>query len=539
MVVMYQSPSRQPGSPQDAVHMWLQSVDCLMRSKEMANLVTSTRDVVKVAGGLAVKTAFLPVTLPLHVACATKDFVGWTVHQALSQTTGAILQLTNGEQPRQLQQNSSLIPSTNETAKAKSENKEKGKGSNPLEGLFQLVPVVLHHAGKVKDEIGSAVIRLVTPPQSKKLADQSGTGSSLDKEALERLRIPVAAAEKKVDPPVVVVAAATQPTARTGVATKADFSKYLLRVDDLAILASGEAKLVVLYIDLGNDFRDNTLLDSSLEALTSQGIALATSCAPAIPPATTADDSQVEWKPEGTTAKLLRKKRNQTTERWDEIIRNEVLIWSGNFRKGFGGSTIHKEYPMFLARGIVERMGPREFLELLWNNDRTAEYNNFCMGRKDAVQISDKVLSSPNVHSGTKVVRSETKVPFTGLSVSLCTVMHCCALPGGPQEGYVIISRSLVSGQAGTHTAECSSIHKPKSEILWGVNLLRAVPGHPGQTELTSVSQVASTMVPRFLSQKIGLMGVEDFFRSVRNVPKAVSSPASSSSPASPSCVSV
>merc|ERR1712086_217643 len=98
MVVMYQSPSRQQGSPQEAVHMWLHSVEGLMKSKEMANLMTSTRDVVKVAGGLAVKTAFLPVTVPLHMACATKDFVGWTVQQALSQTTGAILQLTSCEQ---------------------------------------------------------------------------------------------------------------------------------------------------------------------------------------------------------------------------------------------------------------------------------------------------------------------------------------------------------------------------------------------------------------------------------------------------------
>ena len=175
---------------------------------------------------------------------------------------------------------------------------------------------------------------------------------------------------------------------------------------------------------------------------------------------------------------------------------------------------------MFLARGIVDRMSPREFLELLWDNERTCEYNNFCMGRKDAIKIDDRLLSSRQVHTGTKVVRSETRAPFTGLSVSLCTMMHCRALPGGPDEGYFILSRSLVSGMAGYHTNESKSIQKSKSEILWGINVLRAVPGHPGQTELTSVSQVASTMVPKFLSQRIGVMGVEDFFRNVRSGPK-------------------
>ena len=114
----------------------------------------------------------------------------------------------------------------------------------------------------------------------------------------------------------------------------------------------------------------------------------------------------------------------------------------------------------------------------------------------------------------------------------------------------MIVSRSLLSGMAGSHISHSSPekkglqkhINKSKSEILWGVNVFRGVPGHPGQTELTSLSQVASGMVPKFLSQKIGIMGVEDFFRNVRSPnPKVApcSSPESPSLEASPASVRV
>ena len=55
-----------------------------------------------------------------------------------------------------------------------------------------------------------------------------------------------------------------------------------------------------------------------------------------------------------------------------------------------------------------------------------------------------------------------------------------------------------------------------KNEILLGVNIMRPVPGHPDLTDLMSVSQVSSTMVPQFLAFRIGMMGLEDFFKNVR-----------------------
>ncbi|CAB9511484.1 expressed unknown protein [Seminavis robusta] len=545
MIVMYRSPTRASAvPPQEALQIWLNSADALLKSKEMAALVMSTRDVVQAAGGLAVKTACLPVTLPFHVVCATKDFIGWTVHQALLAhrgTTSRQLVLTNGGAEEEKETTQTASETTKQDAPAttntepKQEESEKKRGGNPLEGLLWLVPVVLETAGKVKDEIGSAVIAIVTPPSPKeKDPSKNGSWKNDDKQALDRLIIPGVSDEGVVEEDELVSVASdsdsdTKP-APSG-ATRADYTKFLLRVEDLGILMDDDATAIVLYIDLGEQFRDMSLLTRSLDKMAARGIDLATTHAPSIPPAApSTSNPDLEWKTEGSTAKLLRKKAMQTKERWDETLRTDILIWSGNFRKQRGGSAVNQQYSLMMARGVVDRMSPREFLELMWDSNRTEEYNQFCMGREDILRVEDQVLTK-KANTGVKVVKSETRVPFTGLSVTLFTVMHCRPLPGGPQEGYVILSRSLNSGMAGYHTAKSSrKIDRPKSEILWGVNVLRAVPGCPGQTELTSLSQVTSSLVPKFLSQRIGIMGVEDFFRNVRSPPK-VTSPTKSCTP--------
>jgi hypothetical protein len=190
-----------------------------------------------------------------------------------------------------------------------------------------------------------------------------------------------------------------------------------------------------------------------------------------------------------------------TTRERLHALEKDVLIWSGK---------LESDPPFFLARGICHKT-PRDFMKLLWDNSRTTEYNNYCMGRTNQLVLQDKILAGSSV--GTKVIRSETRVPFTNLSVVVSCLMHVRPLEA-PDEGYVIVSRTLDCGMAGTHLAG-GNVEKARNEILWGINILRRVPGH-NLTDLTSLSQVASTLVPNFLAHKIGIMGVEDFFRNVR-----------------------
>lgn len=216
------------------------------------------------------------------------------------------------------------------------------------------------------------------------------------------------------------------------------------------------------------------------------------------------DKTLAKWKPEGSTTKLLRKiQQNDSLS----VLMKETLVWSGE-RTG-------SKVPMFLARGILP-MSPRELLHLLWDNERTGEYNPYCMGRTTVLDLqkAGDLLTTKTLDSekgNTKVIHSGMRVPFTNMSVQMHCLMHAVELKEA--DSFAIFSRSLFTGPAGTSTRPVSS--DTSNEIIMGLNVMRAVPGRPDCVELVSLSQVASA-VPRFLAHRIGMMGIEDFFGKVR-----------------------
>jgi hypothetical protein len=298
-------------------------------------------------------------------------------------------------------------------------------------------------------------------------------------------------------------------------ATPSDISKYLLRVDDVDVRlppnpAATNTNEKALYIDLGKVFGDKDLTREALAKLRRRALDMSATCHPFGNTNATSSATDIFWKPEGDTAKHMRMISQLSTAEIYEKMQEYVLIWSGKCcgPKYYYGS----DTPLFLARGVVQR-SPRDFLNLLWNSNRTSEYNNYNLGRSDALIIIDNITNGGNY--GAKVVKSETKVPFTGLSLTLLSLMHASSLDD--EEGFIIMSRSLNSGMAGCHVGNCKRVEtNGKNEILMGVNIMRPVPGKPHLTDFTSLSQVSSSMVPRFLTTRIGVMGVQDFFNTVR-----------------------
>jgi hypothetical protein len=229
--------------------------------------------------------------------------------------------------------------------------------------------------------------------------------------------------------------------------------------------------------------------------------------------------TEIEWKCEGSTRQVMSSMapNKSTGKQRLHTMMQKTLIWSGGWKKECDDG--RRQVPFYLARGIIG-LSPRELLHLLWDDTRTGEYNNYCLGRSTILTANDdndEVLKSGR-STGTKVIRSEMKVPFTSMTVALSCMMHLQPLEG-VDEGYVIVSRSLDSGRAGTHFDGAPSpvdAGSKKSEILWGINVIRSVPRHPHLVDLTSLSQVESSMVPNFVARKIGIRGIENFFRNVR-----------------------
>ena len=287
-----------------------------------------------------------------------------------------------------------------------------------------------------------------------------------------------------------------------------------------------------------------------------------------------------EWKCQGSTQAVLKRLQPQSVGERLQTLQRETLLWSSTMTHVPGGSS----FPMYLARGMIP-LAPYELVQLLWDNDRTNEYNAFSLGRTTLLTVplshqedptnKEQPLPQAQDHPNPqhddhpqsivgqcKVIESETRVPFTQLSVHVTCLMHCRRLLEPHDHGYVIVSRSVGVGPTGvTHardetdksnqkdgTNDNAEKHSNKqqqqqqsssrrhrrsrgrdthanknnqkktNQIVWGVNVIRSVPNHPEWTDLTSLSQMEYSLgvVPQFLASQIALKGVSEFFDTMR-----------------------
>jgi len=434
----------------------------------LENAASSSRQALCAAGGAVVHTVCLPVTLPMQLATAT-------THQVVT-VAGSVWDVTMG----------SVMPSSEEDDTA---------SKNLVDHLLCPVPLLLDTAGKMSNQL----LGWVVPERRESLAE--------DHSVLRKLRLdihlndgdsPTQTTSKKI------------PTPRTPYsnATASDFTKALLCVIDLNVMVSPDpadsptkVPVKALYIDVASDFANATLTTDSLAQLMQYGVQVCWSNTLAHLGVDSTPSSscnlKINWKPEGTTNKVL---SQITKENLFSKLSDHVLVWSAKPKDA--------PSPFFLARGVVQK-SPRSFLDLMWDSSRTEEYNPYSLGRSD----KETVLQDFDGDWGAKTIQSETKIPFTNKSVTLQALMHAKAFPDG---SYVIVSRSLSSGPAGCHTISPRGIESAGNEILLGVNWMRPVPGKPHLTDLLSVSQVSSKILPQFLAFKIGMMGLQDFFDNVR-----------------------
>ena len=495
------------------------SADALLRSSEMASLVDSSRDVVfsasdivVQAGGLVLNAASIPLMVPMKVTAAllgTADMLLGVAGDVVLGTTVDLIRCVSGDGHH-----------------FSSSGGESTSSGTPLESVAHKVtnffPFLVDIVGKITNDIGSNAFSMVAPvigfesdENGKKSINvgqstntSSGESTAEQESFLDRLRLDIYKPAKLSEEPV-----------EQSPVTSPEFSKYLLRVGDLHIVDARQPACLrerqVLYIDLSKEFSDETLTQTAMNRLVDRGLSIANTN-PHVSlqlPAFNDSNFDIEWKPEGSTARLLRKMAQLSELERQERLETQILIWSGDYQ---GPKHYGSDSPHFLAQGIVP-ISPRELLNMLWDSDRTGEYNKFCLGRSDVLIVDDGIASSGGLQ-GTKVIKSQTKVPFTRMSVSMSVCMHARALRG-PNEGFMIVSRSLNCGVAGRHVGASKGVERSnKSEILIGVNLLIPIPGKKDATRLVSVSQVSASLVPPFLAKKIGFMGVEDFFNNVRSL---------------------
>jgi hypothetical protein len=230
---------------------------------------------------------------------------------------------------------------------------------------------------------------------------------------------------------------------------------------------------------------------------------------------------RIQWKQEGMTTKLLRKM--QTKFNWNktlDLLEKEVLVWSGSM-KDKSSSCYGHGIPIFKARGIIANMNTVQLLELFMDSTKVKLYNKHSNGRKDI----GKVPCRNGVVC--KVVENQTKVPFSNKIISMTTMLHARKIPGSDCD-FITVSRSVELGRNRHSKQDASSIEVDeaaflpgaRNEILWGINVIRQVPGCTDKVDLTTITQANSSAIPGFLAHKLGLKCVEEFLKNLRVIPR-------------------
>jgi hypothetical protein len=241
----------------------------------------------------------------------------------------------------------------------------------------------------------------------------------------------------------------------------------------------------------------------------------------------------------------------------------EVLTWVGKFipsklsplsslsstrTENNGVNYYGAELPVIKTISIIHH-SPSYLANILMDSTKVKAYNKMSIGRSD-IHIFQKGIDTINGPFGdgeTKVVRNLTKPPIVSGIVEFVTCMHARKLRiedvkvlssssssstksnlddeivVNDDTGYIVVSRAIVGGssQLFDNTSDGNSGEKlVRNEILLGVNVLRAIPGQPNKTELTSVTHVYSPMIPLLLAKSAGVKGATDFVRDIRALPQ-------------------
>jgi hypothetical protein len=231
---------------------------------------------------------------------------------------------------------------------------------------------------------------------------------------------------------------------------------------------------------------------------------------------------------------------------WYETLdaSQEVLVWVGKFltsKMEAGVEYYGSELPIIKTVSVI-RKSPKYLAELLMDSSRVKLYNKMSLGRTDVrvFQSGIDTVGGPFGDGESKVVRNLSRPPLVSGIIEFVTCMHGRRLRpedvgvlGGDDgddggDGYIVVSRAVLGGGGGggergqSSSADVDNIDGEKlvrNEILLGVNVLRAVPGEPDMTELTSVTHVYSSMIPLMLAKSAGVKGATDFVRDIRALP--------------------
>jgi hypothetical protein len=254
------------------------------------------------------------------------------------------------------------------------------------------------------------------------------------------------------------------------------------------------------------------------------------------------DNTLITWKAEKSTASLINQVLDIESKNWSNnaqcigILEKDILIWTGaastnpvGKTQGLSAATNYgSKIPLFKARGIIPNMSPLALNELILDSSRVKLYNKWSNGRIDVHVFQDKIdiVNGLFGHGCSKVTQSEVNIPFTKKTIKIANFLHSrrvqlqyddlCRCDGSDDsdaydplhnsKAFIIVSRSTFNNEQKEQMQSSDAPYATlggTDEVLWSVNIMREVPGHPDKTDLTTVTQANSSALPTFLAHKV------------------------------------
>jgi hypothetical protein len=182
---------------------------------------------------------------------------------------------------------------------------------------------------------------------------------------------------------------------------------------------------------------------------------------------------------------------------------NDVLVWTGQWDHKHYGHDI----PAVRCEAIVN-MSPRTLVDLLVDSNRVKEYNKMSIGRDDILNLRKEETRV------TKIIVGRSKPPMLGKTLVLKSLLHMEELPGGGERsGYVIVSRAISLADDVNAPVDPKVLY---SEMLMGMNIIRAVEGDPGRCVLINLNHLRSPMIPVYLAKRLALGAAVNFINDIR-----------------------
>ncbi len=542
---------------------------------------------------MAVKTMLLPVTLPMQMTSTVAfNLIGFANDTLTFALSGIAQQL---QEPRHMQRRLLTGDSISTEREKEGQDTRRTQSEAPHEQLINaalgFIPFAFDVVSNVRDELGSALMSAVvgenvlqSPPIHEE--DNEAQVDNLPIHSTSHIQhIEEDQDEDECETNLNTVSKISESTnihVGNRTISKCASNSFSLRVCDLEMYSLEDPKSKLADVEIYPSNEMNEIMKLAIDNFVETATCLATDDPVGqleqylVPPLESVNDklmlsvehestrSQAKiktaygclrWKEEWCTGQHIKTIQatkgvatNDSYKNVVNILEKELLLWSGKVDADIYG----KKIPMLKVRGIVDGVSPLKLLEIFIDSTKVNMYNKYSQGRKDLHLMQEEGNKNENENKGffrlgpqglTKIVQNETKVPLSNKIISVTSLLHARNLDNGNDDGFIIVSRSLdikkLSGNNGNKHAYAKQ--GSKNEIIWGVNVLRKVPGHSNKVDVTNLSQMNSASVPGFLADKVSMsihylraissivskpsslkqvsmMGANDFFKALRSL---------------------